>query len=118
VPDLAGFVREVAPALERRLARGPLAGSSGRLRLNFYTNGLALTLAGGRISAVEALDGSVAEGQHDAAFPPGVFLKLLFGYKPLAALREAYPDCLASDEAALLLEALFPAAPSYILPRM
>ncbi len=118
VPDLAGFVRVVAPALERRLARGPLAGTSGALRLNFYTDGLALTLAGGRITAVEALDGCVAEGQHDAAFPPGVFLKLLFGYKPLAALREAYPDCLASDEAALLLDALFPAAPSYILPRM
>lgn len=118
VPDLAGFVREVAPALERRLARTPLAGTSGTLRLNFYTDGLALTLAGGRITAVEALDGCVAEGQHDAAFPPGVFLKLLFGYRPLAALREAYPDCWATDEAALLLEALFPAAPSYILPRM
>jgi hypothetical protein len=50
-----------------------------------------------------------------AAFPPLVFLQLLFGYRSLAELRYAFPDCEASHEGTLLLNALFPKQPSLVV---
>ena len=52
VPDLAGFLRQIAPALEARLADSILVGHSGDLALNFYRTGLRLTFADGRLTAI------------------------------------------------------------------
>jgi hypothetical protein len=116
VPDLPGFVGRVAPALEQRLARSIAAGHSGELRFSFYTGGLRLVLQAGRLAAVEpwqpddTLDGS-------AAFPGQSFLQLLFGYRSLAELRQALPDCrCAGDEPRVLLNALFPKQASHVWP--
>ena len=52
-----------------------------------------------------------------AGFPPLVFLQLLFGRRSFADLRYAYPDVWAEDNAgAVLLETLFPARSSWVLP--
>ena len=67
---------------------------------------------------VEAADFR-AEGwqpHYNAAFPPLVFLQLLFGRRCLADLRYALPDVWADEIGRPLLEALFPARPSWVLP--
>jgi len=69
----------------------------------------------GKISAVEPWQPADRKEEH-AGFPPLVFLELLFGYRSLADLRAAYPDCWANDEAGVLLNALFPRANSYVVP--
>lgn len=108
VPDLAGFLRLIAPVLERRLAASPLAAHSGELRLDFYRGGLRLTFAAGRLTAVAPWQRPIWGERQQASFPPLVFLQLLFGRRSLAELRDAFPDVRASDEGAALLEALFP----------
>ena len=48
-----------------------------------------------------------------AMFPDLTFLQLLFGFRALAELEAAFPDCVVrTQEARALLDALFPRAPS------
>ena len=116
VPDLAGFLRHIAPALERRLAQSVAAGHTGELRLNFYRTGLRLAFQGGRLAAVESWTPERAD-DGSAGFPGQTFLQILFGYRSLGALRSAVPDCWCDgDDASVLLEALFPRRRSVFWP--
>jgi hypothetical protein len=116
VPDVPGFLRHVAPALEARLAGSVATGYTGELKLSFYRNGAVLRFADGRLAAAEPWTPS-HEDQGSAGFPGLSFLQLLFGYRSLAELRETYPDCWTeSDEAHALLEALFPKRSSNVWP--
>jgi hypothetical protein len=117
VPDLPGFIRHIAPALERRLADSPAAGHTGELKLNFYRGGLRLAFERGRLTTAEDWRAQVWGPKPEGGFPPLVFLQLLFGRRSFADLRYAYPDVWAEDNAsAALIEALFPARPSWVLP--
>jgi Acetyltransferase (GNAT) domain len=117
VPDLPGFMRHIAPALERRLAGSAVAGHSGELKLDFYRGGLRLRFEEGRLIEAEDWRAPVWGPKPEGGFPPLVFLQLLFGRRSFADLRYAYPDVWAEDDAsAALIEALFPARPSWVLP--
>lgn len=116
VPDLPRFLKHIAPVLERRLAGSPVAGYSGTLSLNFYRVGLQLEFANGRLVAVEPWRAPQWGEVDDAAFPPLVFLQLLFGRRGLDDLRYAFPDVWAKNEIELVIKTLFPAKPSWVLP--
>jgi hypothetical protein len=116
VPDLLGFLRHLAPALDRRLAGSPLVGHSGKVKISFYRSGLLLSFEAGRLVAVDAWQPTPTEGG-DAGFPDLTFLQLLFGYRSMEELDHAFADCWASDDRARpLLEALFPKRPSDVWP--
>jgi hypothetical protein len=107
VPDLAGYVRHIAPALERRLAASPQGGYSGDLTVSFFQSGLRLVCEEGRITVAEWRPDRIEAG--DALFPDLSFLPLLFGFRSLEDIERAYPDCaVATDAAAALLPILFP----------
>ncbi|HUF90852.1 MAG TPA: GNAT family N-acetyltransferase, partial [Candidatus Limnocylindria bacterium] len=129
VPDLAAFVRRVAPVLERRLAGSALVGHTGELRLGFFRDGLRLAFERGRLAAAEAWTPSIDtagvefavhsgdQRRPHAMFPPLTFLQLLFGYRSLDDLERAFADCVVRTvEARSLLNALFPAQPSCVNP--
>lgn len=117
VPDLPAFIRHIAPVLEQRLANSVMSGFSGELKVTFYRGGLRLVFEQGKL--VEATDWQ-APGSNErwdgAGFPPLVFLQLLFGHRSLKELRYAFPDCWASEEPTLLLNALFPKRTSWVVP--
>ncbi len=109
VPDLPGFLRHIAPVLEKRLANSVLAGHSGDLRLNFYQSQLRLTWERGKL--VEIAPYEVAHFfDYGAAFPDLTFLQLLFGYRTADELAAARADCDIANEttAVILLNILFP----------
>lgn len=114
VPDLPRLVRELAPVLERRLASSALAGHTGEIAIEFYRGGLRLAFEQGRLTTAEDWSRGMW-GKAQAGFPPLVFLQLLFGHRSLAQLRDAYPDVYAEDPARLLLEALFPRTPAWVV---
>ncbi|WP_376797572.1 GNAT family N-acetyltransferase [Thermogemmatispora sp.] len=116
VSDLAAFLRRVAPALERRLAHSPLAGYSGLLRLHFYGRELQLHFQTGRLERVQQVERAFEAEEADAAFPPLVFLQLLFGYRSLEELSYAFPDVDVKPTAEMLLQTLFPKRPSWVIP--
>jgi hypothetical protein len=129
VPDPAAFLRAVTPALERRLAASACAGHSGPLTLGFYRDGVRLAFARGRVTAVETWRPDIAVQGLEfgrpssdprrplAMFPDLTFLQLLFGFRALAELEAAFPDCVVrTNDARALLDALFPKTPSDVWP--
>lgn len=114
VPDLPALLRRLAPALGRRLADTVAAGYGGDLDLSWYQGGLRLRLDAGQIAESVAWTPTDAT-PGDAAFPGLTLLPLIFGFRSLAEIQHAYPDCeLHSDVARALLPALFPPEPSRI----
>jgi hypothetical protein len=129
VPDLPAFLRAVGPALERRLAASPCAGHTGTLTLGFYRDGVRLSFERGALTVVEpwrpdlTVRGlefgrpSADPRRPLAMFPDLTFLQLLFGFRALAELEAAFPDCVVrTHDARALLDALFPRAPSDVWP--
>jgi hypothetical protein len=118
VPDLPGFLRHIAPALERRLAQSVAVGHTGELKVSFYREGLRFAFEQGRIVALEPWMPAFAD-DGSAAFPGQTFLQLLFGYRSVDELRNAFADCWQeNDDARNLLEALFPKQSSLFWPVM
>jgi GNAT superfamily N-acetyltransferase len=108
VPDLPGFVRKVAPALEAHLAASEGAGYTGRVDLSLYHSGLRLQIDAGRLTEVETWQPSTDRPGH-VGLPDLTFLQLLFGFRSLPELRDFLPDCLVRHETVgAVVEALFP----------
>ncbi len=119
-PDLVRFVACIAPVLEERLAASVVAGHSGDLKLSFVTDGLRLEFDKGKVVAVEPWavtqeDSRLEPRARDALFPPLTFLQVLFGFRSVADLEYAFPDCLIkSEDTRELLDVLFPKMPSQV----
>ena len=114
VPDLPGFLRQVGPALERRLAESLIPAYSGTLRLNLYRSGLRLVFEDGLLKAAESYKPEPSD-MGDIGLPDLTVLQLVFGYRSLDELRGAYADCYwESDEARLVASVLFPKKPSLV----
>ena len=108
VADLPGFIRHIAPALEKRLNESLAVGYSGELKLNFYRDGLRLVFERGRLTCVESWKPQ-ADEKHSAAFPGLTFLQIVFGYRSLTELEQSFPDCYwNNNEARVVLNAIFP----------
>ena len=117
VADLPGFIKHIAPALEKRLAVSIASGYSGEKRVSFYSNGLRLVFNNGRLSVIEPWKPGSGELEGDIAFPGLTFLQLLFGYRSLEELRKSFADCWwNSNETRALFNALFPKKPSQLYP--
>jgi ribosomal protein S18 acetylase RimI-like enzyme len=112
VADLPALLRQLAPALEQRLVGSAAEGYSGTLRLSWYRGGALLRFERGRLA--ETSDWMPDDANPgDAAFPGLTLLPLLFGFRSLHELQQAYPDCqTCSDTAHALLTTLFPRQPS------
>jgi GNAT superfamily N-acetyltransferase len=117
VPDLPGFIKLITPELEKRLADSPMVGHSGELKITFYGEGIRLMFENGRLVEVEEWKPEPILNSGDAGFPELTFLQLLFGYRDLSELRYAFADCWAKeDQAAVLLDILFPKRVSQVWP--
>jgi hypothetical protein len=117
VPDIPTFLRHVAPVLERRLAGSVMAGYSGAVKVNLYRSRFTLVWADGRLVEVGADYGYKRLEDGDALFPELTFLQLLFGYRGIDELTLAYADLYTtSNDALILLRALFPRRSSRPLP--
>ncbi len=114
VADVVGFVRHIAPVLERRLSRSDAGAYSGTLKISFYRSGLLLQLEKGRL--VEAREWSPTPADWgDAAFPDLTFLHLLFGHRTLSELQYIFRDCWCKNSLVhAVLDGLFPKRPSHI----
>jgi len=116
VANVPAFLRHIAPALEVRLARSTVAGYTGEIKINEYRGGFKMVWDKGKLVTAEPWLHEVGQRDDSAGFPPLVFLQLLFGRASIMELRTFYPDCWASDEATVLLDALFPKAYSCVIP--
>ena len=114
VPDLAGFLRHIAPVLEKRLAELLLNPFNGEVKLGFYRTGLNLKFEENRLADIETWQPTTKD-LGKAAFPGLTFYQLLFGHRNIDEIMYAFPDCFVSDELKPVLPVLFPKQPSQIL---
>lgn len=116
VPDLAGFLDLIRPALERRLVTSIAAGHSREIKISFYRDGLKLVLEKGRLAAIEPWKPS-PDDEGAAAFPDRTFIQILFGYRSYDELHHSFADCWCdTDEDRTLINILFPKKFSAVLP--
>jgi hypothetical protein len=117
VPDLPGFLRHIAPALEKRLADSLLGGYTGEIRITFYRGGLRLAFENGKLTAAEDYKPTPVGHEGDAAFSDLTFLQIVFGRRSIEELRHIFPDCWTNTpETAVLLDTLFPKQVSCVWP--
>jgi len=116
IPDVAQLLGKVGPVLECRLAASAFASLSADLCLNLYRQGFMLRFREGRLTGVERIgfvDASMgAKGGH-LNLPPEAFVRLLFGYRSLDELRDAWPDIVVRPESRYLVQVLFPKMASF-----
>ena len=117
LPDPAAFLIKIRPVLESRLAASAWGGLTLDFILNFFRQAFKLRFEAGRLVEVVPLgflDSSMgADGGH-LLIPPDAFLRLVFGFRSLDELRDAWPDILIKPEARHLVEVLFPRMESYL----
>ena len=77
VPDLPGFLRLVAPALQRRLLNSRFTRYSGELKLDFYRGGLRMGFEDGFLKTVEDCRFGAYDNSAKGGFPPLTFLRLV-----------------------------------------
>lgn len=115
VPNLLAFLQHIAPALERHLADSVAAYYTGELKLDLYRGGLRMVVDKGHLALIEPWRIPPYKSDADAQCPALVFLQLLFGYRSLDELRYAFPDVQVEGEPEVLLRALFPKKPSWVM---
>ncbi len=115
VADLPAFIRRIAPAIERRLADSAATGYTGALKIDFYRGGLRLVFEQGHLALAEPWHAPVFGPGADAGCPELLFLQLVFGYRDLDELRYAFPDIWVGDTVSMVLRALFPKAPAWVM---
>ncbi len=117
IPRVATLLSRLAPILERRLATAGCGHFTGSLRLNLYRQAYALHLQRGTIRVEELgfVDASLGADGGDLCIPPEAFMRLVLGYRSLAALRDSWPDLVVKPAARYLFEALFPRLDAHIL---
>jgi hypothetical protein len=115
VPDLPGFIRHIAPALEKRLAGSIAAGHSGKIRINRYDHILVLQFERGKLTGVEE-ETRKASDFADLGLPELTILQMIFGRSSFAELHNIVPDVYYDkEESVILLDILFPKKHSNVL---
>jgi hypothetical protein len=117
IPEVAAFLTKIGPVLERRLEKSDCAGLTADLCLNFYRQAFRLCFTGGGLEAVETagfVDASMGADGGDLCIPPDAFVRLVFGYRDLDELQDAWPDVVVRPASKKVLEALFPRLKSWV----
>ncbi|HSL43571.1 MAG TPA: GNAT family N-acetyltransferase [Anaerolineales bacterium] len=115
VPDITGFIRHIAPALEQRLVSSIAPGYSGEMKISFYQRGLLLRFEQGKLTVNDWKPSPSEWG--NVAFPELTFLQILFGYRSFAELHQSFADCWWQTETdRALIDILFPKRTSHVIP--
>jgi predicted N-acetyltransferase YhbS len=116
IPDIARFLSKIGPVLERRIATSDCAGLTADLCLNLFRQAFVLHFKAGKlvkVASVGFVDASMGADGGDLCIPPEAFIRLVFGYRNLDELRDAWPDIIVKPASRYWLETLFPKITSY-----
>ena len=117
ITNLPGFLMRIAPVLTRRLAASEFAGFSSPLTINLFREAFVLQFERGELVAVAPagfVDTSMGADGGDLCIPPDAFVRLIFGYRALDELRDAWPDLSLKPHRSRLFESLFPRLASLV----
>ncbi|RPJ49672.1 MAG: hypothetical protein EHM21_06550 [Chloroflexi bacterium] len=87
------------------------------LVINLFRQAYRLCFKSGKLHGVETLgfvDSSMGSDGGDLLIPPDALVRLIFGYRGLDQLRDAWPDIVIKPAARRLVDVLFPHMDSYL----
>src|SRR5260221_2008078 len=117
IPAMAQFLNKLRPLFERRVANSAWHKLTAEITINLFREAFCWRFEQGKFKSVQSLgfvDSSMgADGGH-LCIPPDAFLRLLFGYRALDELLDAWPDIVVRPEARSLLSTLFPRLQPYL----
>jgi len=116
IVDISGLLLKIKPVLERRIAASAFAGFTADVCLNLYREAFMLRFKEGKLLKVESLgfvDYSNDADGGDIGIPADAFVRLVFGYRKLDQMLDAWPDIRVKPEARYLVDVLFPKMTSY-----
>ncbi len=111
LPEAGKFIWKIRPLVDGRLARAGLQSLQQDLVINLYHQAWKLTLEQGRLVEVQSLgfvNAAMGSDGGDLCIPPDAFVRLVFGFRSLEQLQDAWPDILIKPEKRWLVEVLFP----------
>ncbi len=112
VPDTIGFLKMIAPVLEKRLEGSGAHRYTGELRIGFYNlQGINLQFEAGRLKDIIPISG---KDGYDVSYPWNLFWNVVFGYRTTEEIFQMLPDVYANAKATVLLEILFPKKKSWL----
>jgi hypothetical protein len=117
IPDVACFIMNIKPVLEKRLKDSSCNGITVDLMVNLFRQAFLLRFMVGKLISVDSVgfvDSSMGADGGDLCIPPEAFFRLVFGYRSLEELRDAWPDIVVKTGSRYLLSILFPKMKSYL----
>ncbi len=119
LPDPGKLIMKIGPVLENRLIAAGFCNLTTDITINFYRSALRLHFKDNRLTGVEDagfLDASMSAVEWaDLTISADAFVRLVFGYRVIDQLKDAWPDVLTQPKNRHILDALFPKASSLIL---
>jgi hypothetical protein len=117
IPDWERLFTRIAPVLDARLECSEWHGLNKELVINLFRQAYRLRFHKGRLVTVDSLgfvNSSMGSDGGDLCVPPDAFVRLVFGYRSLDELWDAWPDIVVKPEICSLVEVLFPRMRSYL----
>jgi hypothetical protein len=118
VEDPVILLTKLVPVFEKRISESPMSGLSAEVIINQFRQAFSMRIAGGKITDIRSIgfvDSSMGSDGGDLCIPADAFLRLLFGYRTLEQLWDAWPDTVVKDGSRDLLRILFPVMDAHLL---
>lgn len=115
IADPVRFLTQIAPVIQRRIDSSMLQGYTGELKIDMYVGGIHLLLEHGHLG-VEGWKRDLYVNDADVHVPLNLLWQLLLGHRDIHELRAIAPDVLVDAKEKHLLDILFPAHASFVLP--
>lgn len=115
IANIVSFLAQISPAIQRRIEASILRGYTGELKIDTYVGGILVRLERGRL-LTESWKRDLYMNDADVHIPLNLLWQLILGYRDIRTLRAIAPDVLADAKEERLLDILFPAHSSCVLP--
>lgn len=117
ITNPAAFLAKIGPALEVNLAYSDCAWLTRDITINLFRQAYRLCFIEGKLEKVDPLgfvDSSMGADGGDLCIPPEAFVRLVFGFRNLDQLADAWPDIVVKTESRHLIDVLFPKMDGYL----
>lgn len=118
VEDQVALLSKLVPAFERRIGKSSMPGLTTEVVVNQFRQAIGISIVCGKIMGIRSLgfvDSSMGADGGDLCIPPDAFLRLLFGYRSLEQLWDAWPDTVVRESSREMLGILFPKMDAHLL---
>ena len=121
--DIPGYIKKIAPILERRIAASPICGYTNVVGIQLFGHkqGLTITFKNGLVEDVDWRDVDFVKNSLAIQIPYEKFIRLIFGVECIDDMRQEHREVNSkngerlNNEMRLLLKVMFPKKLSYVM---